>query len=335
MDDFLRLPEDRRRLVCEQGQARLGLSPVSLEKDFWVCWTLRELFGLPVWGPRLTFKGGTSLSKCWQLIARFSEDIDVVIDRQSLGFGGESLGSKRMKKLLEACSQAVQEELRPALEERLRTSLPPGLGWELVMASEAEDRDQQTLLFRYPSAFQGGLGYVRPLVKIELGARSETEPVETPTVTPYLAEAFPELLPDSGFSLRAVSPLRTFWEKAMLLHEERFRPPDKPRKTGLSRHYYDLWCLIGKGIAARAAADTGLFERVALHRQRFFKLSWVDYGTLEKGTLKLLPQPEQLALWRRDYQAMRAEMFFGPAPDFETVLGVVQEFEEGFNRTEG
>jgi hypothetical protein len=182
MDAFLALPAERRVLLCEEGQQRLGLAPASIEKDFWVCWTLRELFSLAEWGGHLTFKGGTSLSKCWGLISRFSEDIDVVIDGGHLGFGGGTLSSNRRKKLLKECSRCIQEELGPALAQRLRQALPVGLAWELRLADETEDPDRQTLLFLYPSVFTGNIAYIRPVVKIELGARSETEPVEAPVI---------------------------------------------------------------------------------------------------------------------------------------------------------
>lgn len=280
MNSFPRLPTERRRLLFEEAQARLGLAAASIEKDFWVCWTLRELFGLPLWGGQLTFKGGTSLAKGWRLIARFSEDIDVVIDRDFLGFGGDDLGSTRQKKLLKECRRRIQTELWPAREERLRAALPGDLAWQLMPADEDEDPDQQTLLFAYPSVFEEGFAYVRRVVKIELGARSDTEPVEAPLIQPYLAEAFPELMKESSFPLRTVAARRTFWEKAMLLHEETFRPADRPRRARLSRHYYDLWCLIRAGIAEQATAEPGLFSRVASHRQVFFKQRWVDYNTL-------------------------------------------------------
>jgi hypothetical protein len=130
-----------------------------------------------------------------------------------------------------------------------------------------------------------------------------------------------------------VAARRTFWEKAMLLHEETFRPPDRPRKARLSRHYYDLWCLIRKGIAAQAMADLDLFDRVARHRKVFFRQNWVDYDTLRKGSLRLLPAPEQLSDWRRDYEAMRDEMFFDEPPVFEELLAEVRQFEEEFNRS--
>ncbi len=332
MNAFVELSADRRRLLCEEGQQRLGLPPASIEKDFWVCWTLRELFGLPQWRGYLTFKGGTSLSKGWRLISRFSEDIDVVIDRGLLGFAGDTLSRKQRKKLVAACGSCIETSLGPALESRFREMLPSGVEWQLTPADVEEDPDRQTLLFHYPSAFAGSVVYVRPVVKIELGARSETEPVEEPIIQPYLAEAFPALLTDSVFRLRTVTAERTFWEKAMLLHEESFRPIHKPRRVRLSRHYYDLWCLILKGIADQAAADTGLFNRVASHRQIFFKVSWVDYDTLRKGTLRLMPPAEHLNYWRRDYEAMRGEMFFDEPPSFDEVLTVVRQFEETFNR---
>ena len=333
MDAFLRLPVERQRLFFQEGQQRIGLAPTSIEKDFWVCWILRELFSLQRWSEYLTFKGGTSLSKGWRLISRFSEDLDVVIDREYLGFGGDSLSRKRQKKLVKECSRSIQEELRPALEQQSREALPIGLPWKLVSADKEEDQDQQTLLFQYPSVFAGSLTYVRSVVKIELGARSETEPVETPVIKPYLADAFPDLLKNSTFSLRTVVAQRTFWEKAMLLHEETFRPADKPRKARLSRHYYDLWCLIKQGIAAQAMADVDLFGRVARHRQIFFRQSWVNYDTLRKGALRLLPSEEQLGEWRRDYETMREEMFFDEPPAFDEVMRVIRQFEEEFNNS--
>jgi hypothetical protein len=333
MDAFLRLSAERQRLFYEEGQQRLGLAPASIEKDFWVCWTLRQLFSLPTWGEYLTFKGGTSLAKCWRLISRFSEDIDVVIDREYLGFPSDTLSNKRQKKLVKECSRRIQQELWPSLEHQFTKMLPEGLTWGLVPADENEDSDQQSFLFEYPSVFVNVLIYVRQVVKIELGARSETEPVETPIIYPYLAEAFPDLLNDSSFSLRTVASRRTFWEKAMLLHEETFRPADKKRKARLSRHYYDLWCLIEAGIAEQAVADSGLFDNVAKHRQIFFRQSWVNYDTLQRGTLRLVPLPEQLSEWRRDYEAMRQEMFFDEPPNFDQLLMVIKRFEEEFNGT--
>lgn len=337
MDTFLTLPASERSELCEEAGDRLGLDPRSVEKDFWVCWVLRELFGLAGIGPHLTFKGGTSLSKAWKLIERFSEDIDVVIDRDLLGFRGErapevapsnTQRAKRLEELQVACRAFVHERLQPALEERLRARLPAGLAWTLT--PDADDDEQQILIFGYPSAFPLGR-YLRPTVKIEPGARSDTEPAHTPEIRPYLAEVLPDEVPGSGFVLRTLAPERTFWEKAMLLHEETYRAGSEAPKARLARHYYDLWCLIRAGVGERALRDGELFERVAAHRSVFFRRRREAQESLRPGSLRLLPADDQRHAWAKDYEAMRESMFFGKTPDFPEILSVVAEFERRFN----
>jgi hypothetical protein len=330
MEAFLKLSVEDQRRYLEQAQAKLGLPPASIEKDFWVCWTLQELFSLPGWGEHLIFKGGTSLSKAWKLIERFSEDLDVVIDREFLGFSEQVISRNQQKKLMKECRRRIDEDLRPLLITKFSSLLPEGAEWTLVLAEPEEDPDQQTILFMFPGVLREKIGYLRSVVKIEMGARSDPEPWESPVLHPYLCEAFPEL--GSGeFSVRTVAPRRTFWEKAMLLHEETFRQADSPRKKPLARHYYDLWSLITKGVAAEAVADDGLFERVVAHRQVFFPRKNVDYGSLKPGLLRLLPDEAQITGWRRDYDAMQDEMFFGEVPTFDQILSVVGEFESEFN----
>jgi predicted nucleotidyltransferase component of viral defense system len=337
MDSVVKMSAADRRLACVQAEERLGLQAASIEKDFWVCWTLRELAGLPELGEHLTFKGGTSLSKAWKLIDRFSEDIDLVVDRNTLGFGGDDSPEraasnnqrrKRLDGLIEACRDWVQERLQPALAERIAERVP---GPHSVKP-DPDDEDGQCLLFEYPGAFrEAEAGYVRPVVKIELGARSDDWPSARHSFAPYLAEALPDIVPDATVSFRTLAAERTFWEKAMLLHEETYRPADKPRTIRMARHYYDLWCLIIRGVAERAAVEEELFKRVAEHRQAFFRWSWVDYDTLRRGTLRLLPPEGQVAAWRHDYEAMAGSMFFGKVPTFEDVLKIVGEFERRFN----
>jgi hypothetical protein len=207
--------------------------------------------------------------------------------------------------------------------------LPATADWELT--ADTDDIDGQTLLLRYPTSFPPG-GYLRRVVRIELGARSDTEPSLRPTIRPYLAEALPKELPASEIPLRAVAPERTFWEKAMLLHEETYTAGPAGPKARLSRHYYDLWCLIGAGIAERAATDDRLFERVAEHRRLFFRKRREAQDTLRPGHLRLIPLEDQLPHWRRDYDAMREAMFFGEPPAFQAILRVVGEFQDRFNQ---
>ena len=317
----------------------MGLQAVSVEKDFWVCWTLRELFNLHGIGEHLTFKGGTSLSKAWKLIERFSEDIDIIVDKEVLGFGGDTAPDKapskkqrkaRLESLMETCRQWVQEKLRPAFATRISADLGTA-GWRLEVDPDMDDG--QCLLFHYPTAFAPeSAGYVRPVVKIELGARSDDWPHAQQNIQAYVAEVFPNLVPAAEFRLQVLTAERTFWEKACLLHEETFRPANKPRKLRMARHYYDLWCLLHAGVGERALAQPALFQRVAEHREIFFRYSWVDYTTHHSGTFRLVPPPEQLAVWRADYQAMLGPMFFGTVPSFDEILRAVREFEQRFNQ---
>lgn len=343
MKTFVGMPEERRNQVCIQAGAELNLVEVAVEKDFWVCWTLDKLFRLPTWGALLTFKGGTSLSKGWKLIERFSEDIDIVIDRGALGFDGDNAPDatgiskkqkkNRLKELREACQVCVRDSIRPALQAAIAADLPPGLVWELV--DDPTDVDQQTLLFNYPTAFPAGATYLRRAVKIEMGARSDTDPSESIQVSPYISDAFPNLLPEDKVVVRAVMPKRTFWEKAMLLHEETFRPADgKRRKEYMARHYYDLFRMIEAGVADEAMADEELFAHVAGHREVFFRYTWVDYSTLVRGQLRLVPTDAQMPDWRSDYGNMQQEMFFGEAPGFEVVMEKVRGFQDAFNQVQ-
>ncbi len=340
MDAFSRRSASDRRLACLRVEEAKRLQAASVEKDFWVCWTLRELFTLPDIGAAMTFKGGTSLSKAWGLIERFSEDIDIVVDKNLLGFAGDASPDKapsgkqrrrRLDALMAACRAWVQAMLRPTLERNFAQRLGKSEAWSLIVDPDADDG--QCLLFRYPAAFPTTeAGYVRPVVKIELGARSDDWPSESRTIRPYVAEVFPEAIPDATVEVNTLSAERTFWEKAMLLHEETFRPADKPRKERMARHYYDVWRLITRGVADRAAADRALFDRVAEHREIFFRLSWVDYTTLRPGSLRLAPPAHHRDAWQRDYEEMAEPMFYGERPGFDEILRIVGDFERRYNK---
>ena len=339
MKEFIAMSEERRRLVCTQAGAQLNLPEISVEKDFWVCWTLRKLFELPEWSEHLTFKGGTSLSKCWNLIERFSEDIDIVIERDALGFSGvnaveqapsKKQTGKRLKALKTACQQCISDRIQPALTDVISSDLRETHEWNLE--PDPDDKDKQTLLLFYPTAFPEQPTYLRRAVKIEMGARSDTDPAESMEIRPYISDVFPDLLLEPGAVVRAVMPTRTFWEKAMLLHEETFRPEtNKKHRKGMARHYYDLYRLILAGIGEQSARDLDLFHRVAEHRRVFFHYTWFDYSTLDIGQLRLIPAEADQPTWQADYESMQREMFYGDVPTFEEILMVVGDFQTRLN----
>ncbi len=338
MQRFLTLDLETQRLAMEQAAAAKGLAFVAVEKDFWVCWTLEQLFQLPEIGGHLTFKGGTSLSKVYGLIDRFSEDIDLVVDKAYLGFSGDRdpeaapSNAKRkdlIKALKSTCSEVVSGAIMAALNQAFQGSLPLGRDWSLTM--DLEDSDRQTILFNYPRLDVVGAGYLRQWVKIELGARSDIDPAQVGTVRSEVALAFPQLFDQAAVGLRALDAERTFLEKVTLLHEESFRPSDKPRAQKLARHYYDVARMIQKGVGARALASRDLFQRVVEHRRIYFKQTWVDYDTMAPGSLRIVPDGARMTAWEQDYQAMQREMFYGTPPTWPEVIEEVSRWEDAFN----
>lgn len=340
MDDFAKLPPEERKIYFEGTAAPRNLEAQIAEKDFWVCWTLQELFRLPVLGAHLIFKGGTSLSKVFKVIERFSEDIDISMDRGFLGFGGanepEAGASnkekqRRIENLKTACQQKVAVELLPALTASIQSKLRRGEKWSLCL--DEDDPDRQTLLFDYPTSLAAdATGYVQRAVKIELGARADHWPCETRTVVPYVAEQFPKGFLEGGCAVKVLAVERTFWEKATILHAEFHRPANKPMPGRFSRHYVDFYELIRRGVAITAETKPDLLARVAEHKKLFFKSSWARYDEATKGTLRLAPAESRLKPLRDDYGKMR-QMFFGEPPEFNEIVTLLHRWESEFNRT--
>ncbi len=338
MDTVLQLTSKQRAELFESAALKTGMDAVILEKDFWVCWTLKELFRLPTTGEHLIFKGGTSLSKVFKIIERFSEDIDVSIDRTFLGFGGanepEAGASnkekqRRIEALKAACQQKIAGELLPTLEAAIKSKVSRDDKWSL--RSDDEDPDRQTLLFDYPTSFPpDATGYIRRAVKIEMGARADHWPCEAKTVTPYVAEQFPKGFQEASYTVKVLAVERTFWEKATILHAEFHRPVDKPMPERFSRHYGDFYELIHKGVSKSATAKLELLARVAEHKNLFFKSSWAKYGEATQGTLRIAPPEQRLEALRDDYSKMQ-QMFFGEQPEFDKIIALLKQWESDFN----
>ena len=339
MDTVLQLSQRQRVELFESAALETGMDALILEKDFWVCWTLKELFRLPDIGEHLIFKGGTSLSKVFKVIERFSEDIDVSIDRGWLGFGGANepeAGTsnkekqRRIEALKTACQQKITSVLQPALEQAIRAKLQATEKWSL--RTDDDDPDQQTLMFDYPTSFTpDATGYIRRVVKIEMGARADHWPSETKTITSYVAEEFPQGFRAPSVEVKVLSAERTFWEKATILHAEFHRPVEKPMPDRFSRHYADFHELVRKGVATAAIAKPDLLARVAQHKNLFFKTSWARYGEATKGTLHITPPEHRLKALRDDYTRMQ-QMFFGTPPDFDKIIALLSQWESEFNQ---
>jgi len=330
------LPSEERDLYFRTAADESRLAVEIIEKDFWVIWTLNRLFSLDGLKDHLTFKGGTSLSKVYRIIERFSEDIDLSIEKDFLGFDDErdpekAPSTKKQRAAIDnlkvACSAYVTKNLLPTLQSAIAQTLGTASGWKLLV--DEEDRDRQTLLFEYPSKTKPG-GYIRPFVKIEIGARAEHWPVSQHKVQSYAKETLKDRMIEQETSVRVLNAERTFWEKATILHQYAHLPDDKPVPPRISRHLYDFFCLLRSQIKTIALEQNILLERVANHKTIYFHSAWAHYDTARKGTLRLSPPQRIHADLEGDYKLMD-EMFFGPKPGWKELLTAIGKFEREFN----
>lgn len=331
------LPQKEQELFFRAAADIMNIPFEIIEKDYWVVWILDRLFSIKEIKNHLTFKGGTSLSKVYQVIHRFSEDIDLSIEKEFLGYGipndPESADSKKkqskiLKDLSKSCAKYVQTQLLNSLSENITLKIGTTDGWALF--SDQDDPSGQTLLFQYPSRFSK-TGYIRPQVKIEMGARSEHWPVEEYHLQSYAKEALKEKLVEAKVLVRVLGVERTFWEKATILHQYAHLPEDKKLPPRISRHYYDLFCLLNSDVKLKALKEASLLERVASHKNLYFSSSWANYNIAHKGTLKLIPSNPTLQELEKDYARMKA-MFFRETPEWKIIISTISEFEKEFNR---
>lgn len=332
-------PRERADLFRRAAVAlRPERSPLIVEKDFWVCWALRRLFEVLNFRPHLIFKGGTSLSKVYNAIERFSEDVDLSLSRRDLGFADDrdpeqlGIGTKETRRRLDALVASCQDQIRDHLLPTLRDDFTGTLGKE-GWGIELDKIDPQTVIFTYPSSgiANGMERYIRPAIRLEMGARSDDWPAADHEIKPYAAEAFPKTFTVApSCRVYALEAERTFWEKATLLHAEHHRTKDKAIGERLARHYYDLYQLSKTDIENKAFADLGLLERVVQHKMVFFRRGWASYQTAKPGSFHLLPQEERQDDLRRDYAQMKT-MIFGDYPAWEDIIKGLKETEKRIN----
>ena len=325
---FGNLPAEDRRTLLEQLRMRTGIEEFVLEKDWWVTQVLRALFELP-YREHLSFKGGTSLSKCWNVIDRFSEDIDVGVSREFLGYGGELSKTQISDKLRRAACSFVRERLQFELRERMLANGIAADNFAIhVNITPVTTTDPEVIEVEYDSAI-GEHTYLRHVVKLEVGGRSMHEPVMEHEILSMIAERLPEsVFAEETFRILAVVPERTFLEKVMLLHEEFAKPLADVRTERMSRHLYDLYRMMQTDIAGRALGDTSLYHSVLEHRRKFIGLKGFDYDTLQPATLSLEIPEEIVPQWKSDYERMCRTMIYGETPTWNELMVAMKELQE-------
>jgi hypothetical protein len=337
--------EERRDLFVGAAD-RLRTNEQNIEKDFWVCWTLDALFNeLGAGGPRLLFKGGTSLSKGYGLIERFSEDIDITVFREDIGQPTtfeelEAMSGKKRNARLEAIKATCQEYIQGPMLERLSVLLQQTLKSADInqnrarVESDPDDPDGQSLLLWYPTVTTDGIAYIRRAIKIESGAKSALDPHAPLVVKPYIADDLPNLDLAIG-NVTTVDPARTFWDKVIILHGLRRwwdrRGELKGGGQRVSRHYYDVYRLLASETGWKAMGDAAMAEDCVRHARMFFNRPDLDLASAVPGSFALTPQDGMLAELRRDYEAMSG-MVFGPIPLVDEIVATIAELERWLNQ---
>lgn len=319
---------EREELFLVTAQ-ETSIPEAMIEKDFWVCWTLDYLFHDSRWKEHLAFKGGTSLSKCYDLIHRFSEDIDLILDWRLVGCERDEPWAERSKNQQDKYNKAVDartvtflaETFAPQLEADFRSRLRD----DFVISIDLDD--PQTVCFAYPRLFSEGA--ILPMIRLEIGALAAWTPTQEAEITPFAAEQYPRIFQQPSTSLRTVSAERTFWEKVTILHKEAFRTNGRvpPR---YSRHYYDLWCMEQSPVKAAAYADLDLLRQVVAFKDRFYPAGSAHYDLAKPGTMRLMPTEDCGAALREDYDHMK-NMIFGEKPEFDVILSAIQKMEVEIN----
>lgn len=329
MDRVAILPVGQRQDLFQATATRRGLNPAIIEKDFWVCWVLKQLFTDPQLKTQMVFKGGTSLSKVFHLIDRFSEDIDLVLDWRLLGYG-----SGRLDPFQEFDSSTQQDRFNKEVNKKAAQYIADTLIHDLGrlfspcpgVIPSVDSADPQAINVVYPAAFSEV--YLRPAVRLEIGPLASWVPSHTHAIQPYAAEEFAQLFAAPDCPVVAIDAERTFWEKATILHQQAHRTNTMPSRY--SRHYYDMYRLARSSIRDAALANLKLLDDVVAFKRRFYPCAWAQYEDARPGTLRLVPADDRLAELRRDYQDMR-QMIFQAAPGFDEIIEGIRKLETEIN----
>jgi hypothetical protein len=330
MDKFIKLSSIERDEVFQEVANRMGVTPIVIEKDFWVCWTLKHLYSIPELANNITFKGGTSLSKAYNIIKRFSEDIDLAIDKKCISntdfadpmeqsiSGNEK--ARRVKQLQQSASIFAQDKILPLLKKEISELLNKS-EWKIIF--DENDKYYQTILFYYPTAKASYTSYIKPSIRLEFGARGSDTPHDMKKITPYVADIFPNLFNNLSCLIPTLSLERTFWEKATILHALYHKQQIANR---MSRHYYDMYMLIKNGVLENAIKQLDLLYNVVQNKQIYFADNKASYNTAISGSFHLVPNDIMLDDFKRDYRSMN-EMFFDQEPSMDEILQGLEQAE--------
>jgi predicted nucleotidyltransferase component of viral defense system len=318
---FINLPTEERLEIFRRTQAQTGLPRQIIEKDWWVTAVLRALFSLP-YSENLSFKGGTSLSKCWNLIERFSEDIDIAVNREKPDF--TKTNTRLRNDLRRSTCKFVREELQLDLQKQL----------EINGINPVTTTDPEIIEVEYQSLFDE-IQYIKRKVIVEVSGRSMREPLKTVKLQSMIDEALPNAnFAEKPFEVLTVVPQRTFIEKICLLHEEFAKPQELMRTERMSRHLYDLVQIMDTKIASEALTNKELYNSIVEHRRVFIGLQGFDYSTLAPKTINIVPPENIIENWQIDYENMQNTIIYGESLLFNKLIDKIKQLNKRINEIE-
>ncbi len=327
--NFYKLPNKEKDLIYRGVSQEIDLPPAAIEKDWWVVQTLRIVFGMEV-APHLVFKGGTSLSKAWGLIERFSEDIDLALSREFLGFSGD-ISRTQVTKLRDASFDYISGVFLTGLRKDFIQNGFDEVEIDLIEV-KTRDQDPVQIAIKYPAVTEKN-EYILPQVVLEIGSRAMRDPYSERNFCSYVGAQYKGRdFADSEITIPCVNPERTFLEKLFLLHEEFQRPEEKIRVERLSRHFYDIEKIAQTPYAQKAIKDHVLYQEIINHRNKFSKLGGVDYKLHIPPNLNPIPPDKYIGEWEKDYKKMQAEMIYSESLPFPKLMSNIQSLVDQMNQ---
>lgn len=324
MNTIVKLSPDQRSELFRETAARKGVTNAIAEKDFWVTWVLSKIFSDPHLSTLMIFKGGTSLSKAFHLIDRFSEDIDLILDWRTV------IDTDPRESKTKTAQDKLNKEINAKAADYIKNELLPLITLALAPYCTCipDEKDGLIINVRYPSSFDDP--YLRPEILLEIGPLASWLPYGEYAVQSFASEEFPALFTNPICNVKAIVAERTFWEKATILHQEANRPLDKAMLPRYSRHYYDLAMMAQSHVKEAALRDLGLLETVVAFKQQFYPSAWANYESAKAGSLKLVPSQERITELTKDYDAMRS-MIFGNYPSLNEIITILKALEVEIN----
>jgi len=327
--EWLKITKERKIDILNQASNRTGLPAIAIEKDWWVTLTLNASFDLD-YSSHIVFKGGTSLSKGWNLIERFSEDIDLAIDRKFFGFEVD-ISKNQIKKLRKKSCEFFSTTFVSDLTNKFtawKTIDECSLNAQEVKES---DKDPQIIEINYNSVLEKS-DYLPQRVLIEISSRSLMEPSEVREINSIISDVFTsQSFAIEPFKISTVLSQRTFLEKMFLLHEEFLQDISKIRINRLSRHLYDLEKIMDTEYGTAALKDKELFVSIVNHRKKFNAIRGLDYSNHIPGKIKIIPPNEIISDWEKDYTTMTENMIYGEALSFDALIKRIEILQKRVN----